>query len=330
MRKGLGRLLVLALGLGLLLTACTEEPKTGFDAGVYVDGVLKAAYLGQFQADYLEMVGITEAEANTEYHNGIHLEMSHFYNAYGIESNDTELQEEIEELFHDIYSHASLALTGVESKEDGSFLVWVEVAPLDIVRRVHEDLPELQAEFYARYPEDNTMTTAEYEAYDIEWAQMVVGLYQEKLETIGYLPAQTVELRVERDSRGYYGINSDDFRDLDALVIDYTLPEPQPEESPSPGESGQPGETGEPQESPKPEEGDAVQTGGQPPEASGTPGESEEPQASQEPQESQPPESVAPQASQQPSESPAPQESVNPNDPTPPTTVTPIPGLETE
>lgn len=312
MRKGLGRLLVLAVGLGLLLTACTtEEPEAGFDAGAYVDGVLKAVYLGEFDAAYLEMVEITEAEAQVEYNNGVHVEVNNFYNVYGIESNSEELHEELEEVFHDIYAHASLTVTGVEEREDGSFLVSVEVEPLDIVRQVHEDLPAAQEEFYAKYPEDaqNTMTTAQYEAYDLEWARLVLELYQEKLETIGHLTAQTVTLRVEQDSQGYYGINDDDFLALDALVIDYTLPQPQPEESPSPeesdgpGETEEPGETGEPQESQPPEEGDAVQTGGQPAE-------------SQEPQESEPPATVEP------------QESVDSNDPTPPTTGTPVPGLE--
>ena len=329
MRKGLGRLFLLTLALTVLLTACAQETETGFDAEAYVTGVLKATYLGQFQADYLEMVGLTEAEAQTEYANGIHLEVNNFYSAYSIETTTDELHDGIEELFYDIYSHASLTVTGVEEREDGSFVVTVEVEPIDIVRQVHEALPALQAEFYAKYPEEdqNTMTSAQYTAFDAEWAQLVLGLYQDKLTTIGHLPAQTVTLRVEQDSQGYYGINNADFLALDKLVIDYTLPEPQPEETPTPSESPLPQESQEPQASPAPEEGDAVQTGGQPAESQEPQG--TQPPASQEPQTSQPPESQTPQTSQPP-ESQAPQESVNPNDPTPPTTGTPVPGLEPE
>ena len=328
MRKGLRRLFLLTLALTVLLTACAKETETGFDAEAYVSGVLKAVYLGEFEEDYLEMVGLTEAEANVEYHNGVHMEMNRFYNSYSIETRTDELEEALEELYLGIYSHASLTVTGAEAQENGSFAVTVEVEPIDIVRQVHEALPEVQAEFYAKYPEkdQNVMTPDEYTAFDTEWGQLVLKLYQDKLTTIGHLPAQTVTLRVEQDSQGYYGINNADFLALDKLVIDYTIPEPQPEENPTPSESPTPGESGEPEESPLPQEsdgpqespppdgGEAVQTGGQPTE-------------SQAPQESQPPVSQAPQTSQPP-ESQAPQESVNPNDPTPPTTGTPVPGLE--
>ena len=325
MRKGLGRTVALALCLILALTACTRETQgpSEFDAEVYVTGVLKATYLGEFDPDYLDMVGMTASEAQTEYENGIRAEMSNFYSAYSIETSTDELEEEIKELYHQIYSHASLTVAGVESREDGSFLVTVEVAPIDIVRQVHEVLPEAQEKFLANYPEEirNTMTTEEYTAFDAAWGELVVGLYQEKLETIGNLPVQAVPLRVEKDSQGYYGLNREDFLALDKLVIDYDVPplsavhdhdhegEGEPEESPTPSESPAP------QESQTPDEGDAVQTGGQPSE-------------SQAPQESQPAESPKPQESQKPSESPKPQESVNPNDPTPPTTGTPVPGLE--
>ena len=302
MRKGLGWLAALALGLMVLLTACTQavEGPPQFDAGAYVTGVLKAAYLGEFDQDYLDMVGLTQAEAQTEYANGIHMEINNFYNAYGIETSSEELHEEIEQLFLDIYSHTSLTVTGVEEQEDGSFAVAVEVEPIDIVHQVHQALPELQKKFYAKYPESirNTMNTEEYRAFDADWAGLILGLYQEKLETIGHLPVQTVTLRLEQDSQGYYGINRTDFLALDKLVIDYTIPEPQPEESPAPQESDRPGEGEEPQES-------------------GEPGESPLPE-----------ESAAPQEDAAPSESPAPQESADPDDPTPPTTGTPVPGGE--
>ena len=308
MRKRLGRLCALALGLMVLLTACAQQSGAGFDAGAYVAGLLNATYLGEFDPDYLEMVGLTEAEAQQEYANGIHTEVGNFYTAYNIETSTDELHEGIEKLYYEIYSHTSLTVTGVESQANGSFLVTVEVEPIDIVRQVHEDFGEVQEKFWSRYPEEiqNTMTTEEYAAFDAAWAQLVLGLYQDKLPTIGHLPARTVMLRVERDRQGYYSINSEDFLALDELVIAYSLTDEtdQSQESPTPEESNQPQESGEPEESPAPEGGEAVQTGGQPPE-------------SQEPQESE-----------KPSESPAPQESVNPNDPTPPTTGTPVPGLE--
>ena len=65
MRKGLGRLFALALGLTVLLTACSGETEAGFDAGAYVTGVLNATYLGQFDQVYLDMVGMTQSEAQT-------------------------------------------------------------------------------------------------------------------------------------------------------------------------------------------------------------------------------------------------------------------------
>lgn len=259
MKKGLGRPALLALVLTLVLTACAEGPEEqpGFDAGVYVTGVLNATYLGRFEEDYLAMVDLTEAQAQTEYENGILWEINRFYNAYGVETTSEELEEGLKELYRQIYAQASLTVTSVEAGEEDSFLVEVRVEPLDIARLVYGELEEARKKFLDQYPENvqNTMTTEEYRAFDAAWSQMILELYREKLALMCHRPSQTVKLRVEKDSQGYYGINTTDFQALDKLVIDYSEPEtPQPEESPKPEESTPPQESQSPEESEKPQE----------------------------------------------------------------------------
>lgn len=289
-RRLAAALLMLTLILGL--TACDGEKNTeaAFDAGTYVDGLLRASYLGEYTPEYLELVGITEEEAQNSYENSVNLEAQVFAYLYNIEYPQ-EFYEEIRELYREIFSHAKFEVVSATQEEDGSFSVRVEVEPIDIVRQVGAGLDEKLKPFFEKYTSEvqNTMTTEDYEAFDAEWARLIVDAYKEALPQTGNLPAQSVTVKIRRDEEGYYGISDEEYKRVSALVIDYSNPAPEP--TPTPETSETPSQR--PEESPaeSPGENDPVP----PTTASPLP----EPEESEEPAES-----VSPEVSDRPEESP--------------------------
>lgn len=228
MRKSKGiAALVLAAGLALGLTACGGgggAEISAFDAKTYVDGLLRETYLGEFTPEYMELVGIDLDTAEHSYEHGISNEVSYFINLYEIEYPDDELYAELTEMYKEIYSHTKFEVTDAVEMDDGSFSVQVTVEPIDIVQLADTDWDKTIAPFYEKYPMSTqyAMTSSEYQEMDREYARLVLGLYKDKLEEIGNMTARTVLVSVKKGSDGLYGIDENDFKKLDELIIDYT------------------------------------------------------------------------------------------------------------
>lgn len=273
---------LLILVLALALTACDGEKnaEAAFDAGTYVDGLLRASYLGEYTPEYLELVGLTEEEAQNSYENSVYLEARVFAYLYNIEYPQ-DFYEEIQELYREIFAHVKFEVVSATPEEDGSFSVRVEIEPIDIVRQVGAGLDEKLKPFFEKYTSEiqNTMTTEDYEAFDAEWARLIVDAYKEALPQTGNLPARSVTVKIQRDEEGYYGISDEEYKRISALVIDYS--NPAPEATPTPETSETPSQS--PEESPteSPGENDPVP----PTTASPLP----EPETSPQPEESAPP-----------------------------------------
>lgn len=217
--------LVLAAALALSASACGGKSAgiSKFDAKTYVDGLLRETYLGEFDPEYLELVGIDEDEAQQTYEAGISNEVSFFINLYGIEYPEEELYEELTELYKKIYSHAKFEVTDAVKMDDGSFSVQVTVEPIDIVQLADTDWDKTISAFYEDYPMEvqYAMTTEEYQEMDREYAQLILDLYKDKLDETGNMTAKTVLVSVAKEN-GSYTISQDDFAKLDELIIDYT------------------------------------------------------------------------------------------------------------
>lgn len=226
MKKRLSALL-LALILIISLSACTKskgDDINKFDAMTYVDGLIKENYLGIFEPDYLELVGITEEEAQATYEYGLHMDAEYFIYLYGIEYPTEELEEEIEELYKEIYSYAKYQVVSAARQDDGSYSVKVEVEPINIVKLVETDFDKATKDFHEKYTTDvlNKMTDAQYQRVDAEWAQLMLQIYRDHLAEVGNHSARTIVVQLELDDDGYYSINSDDFARLDDAIVNYS------------------------------------------------------------------------------------------------------------
>ena len=218
--------LALALGLGLTLAACGESSGLSKrEAETYVDGLLRETYLGEFDADYLRMVDLSEEEARKTYGSGLDAETEFFMGLYNIEYPTEELRQEVRAMYAEIYAHARFEVVSAAEQDDGSFSVKVNVEPIDIVRLVDADWAETVQPFYDEYPYEvqSAMEEEAYRAMDAQWARLVVDLYQEKLPETVNLAAQPVTVQLERDRDGNYAITSEDLGRLDEAVIDYSV-----------------------------------------------------------------------------------------------------------
>ena len=125
--------LLLAGVMALGLAACSSV--TPEDAETYIQGLLDASYLGQYNQEYLDLADITEEESRTEdyeWNTAAEAEILREYLA--IQSTDASIQKSVD-LIKEIYSHSKYSVTGASKLEDGSYAVTVSIQPMDILIR---------------------------------------------------------------------------------------------------------------------------------------------------------------------------------------------------
>ena len=216
----------LALTLALPLAACGESGSSGKvneeKATALVQGNLDEIYLGKFDPDYLELVDITENEAEETYLEGLEVEAETFMYYFNIEYPTDELKEEIIELYKKIYATSKYTVNPATKLDDNTFAVKVEVEPINIFELVNEDFDERMESLYEKYPDIGALSEEEYEAMDAEWARIVLDLCDEKLPEMGYTgESKSVVIQVVRDEDGTWSMLGDDFYTLDEYIILY-------------------------------------------------------------------------------------------------------------
>lgn len=218
--------LILSAALTLGLCACNggkPEALDSFDAKVYVDGFLRQTYLGEYLPEYLELVGITEAEAKYAYQTSMNVEVSNCLYYYDIDYPTAELREDLAKLYEEIYSHAKFEVTSAVEQEDGSYAVKVSVEPIDTIRLAEEKWADALKAFYEKYPGDvqNAMTDAEYEEMDKEHAAIILEVLQSVAEETGNLEAEEILVQITRDEEGVYSLSTAELQKIDDRIIDY-------------------------------------------------------------------------------------------------------------
>lgn len=230
----------LVLAMSLPLTACNTltaglSDLTGgtIDGKAYMQGQMDEMYLGKFDPDYLEMVSITEEEAQETYDSNAETESEAFISAYGIEYPTDEFRTRLAGLYKQIYAKADYTVVSAAEQEDGSYSVKVTVRPLDIIQLVDAAYPAFSEEFEAKYADKDTeaMTDEEYNTwnetvYDVDYQNGLADLLESLIPTMGTMEEKSIAVQIEKDpTDGYYSINDESFTNLDALIIDYTTAE---------------------------------------------------------------------------------------------------------
>ena len=223
----------------------TEEPAdttddgftiTAEEAKALVQGNLDELYLGKYDQSYLDLVSITAEEAEAGHLNNILAEAEYFCLYWGIvmpendesfDTLDTTVKNEVIDLITEIYTHSKYTVADAVAQEDGSYTVDVTVSPIDVVARASEAYDSGTYEplntFNAKYTSEVVaeLTQSEYEAYSIEYANVILDLVQAQMGDAGYEADQVITMTISKDADGAFSGDEDTWYDIDALIISY-------------------------------------------------------------------------------------------------------------
>lgn len=218
--------LLLAGVMALGLAACGGI--TSDDAEAYIQGLLDASYLGQYNQEYLDLADITEEESRTEdyeWNTAAEAEILREYLA--IQSTDASIQQSVD-LIKEIYSHSKYSVTGASKLEDGSYAVTVSIQPMDILIRYQNqtDVNEIWMTVLAEHgvmdqAALDAMSDEEYMALEDIYAAAVLDGIQALVPEMGYGPEQSVVLQLQLEGDTYTLVGTD-WQHLDGMIIDYT------------------------------------------------------------------------------------------------------------
>ena len=218
--------LLLAGVMALGLAACGGI--TSDDAEAYIQGLLDASYLGQYNQEYLDLADITEEESRTEdyeWNTAAEAEILREYLA--IQSTDASIQQSVD-LIKEIYAHSKYSVTGASKLEDGSYAVTVSIQPMDILIRYQNqtDVNEIWMTVLAEHgvmdqAALDAMSDEEYMALEDIYAAAVLDGIQALVPEMGYGPEQSVVLQLQLEGDTYTLVGTD-WQHLDGMMIDYS------------------------------------------------------------------------------------------------------------
>ena len=102
--------------------------------GALVQGNLDELYLGQYNEDFLQLVDITEAEAEQNYLDGLDVEAQFFAQYFLIENLTDDIKAEIVDLYKEIYSHSRYEVGEATEVDEDTYGVPVTIYPIDIMQ----------------------------------------------------------------------------------------------------------------------------------------------------------------------------------------------------
>ena len=218
--------LLLAGVMALGLAACSSV--TPEDAETYIQGLLDASYLGQYDPEYLELADITEEEAREEdyeWNTAAEAEILREYLA--IQSTDASIQKSVD-LIKEIYSHSKYEVGAASKLDDGSYAVTVSIQPMDILIRYQNqtDVNEIWMTVLAEHgvmdqAALDAMSDEEYMALEDIYAAAVLDGIQALVPEMGYGPEQSVVLQLQLEGDTYTLVGTD-WQHLDSMIIDYS------------------------------------------------------------------------------------------------------------
>ena len=204
------------LTLTLSMTGCNLMGNTKKTYSAYVQSLLDANYKADF-SQYLTITGVTEAEAEQVYNDGIVYLAEALMSAYGV--NDVEgsdIKAQFMELAKEIYQHASYEITNVD-KTDGIYYVTVTIYPIDILLITYDDTVQYIQSMNEKVTAGD-YNDYELDDYEIEYAQGIIQILTDALPNIGNEEGTEITVTI-LDNGEYYYISDADFIALDKAIL---------------------------------------------------------------------------------------------------------------
>lgn len=221
MKKHITLLITVLLLASILFSGCAKNEEIDF-ANIYVKGILDTIYLGQQSKDFLDITKIdTLAELGEEYENGMKAEANYFSYYFTLSSAAEGFEEELVDMYKDIYQHAKYQVKPSSQVED-VYYVDVLISPMDIIYKVVEEELTDYIESFKAAAENGDFDDLSKEDYDKLYADGLIAMIAERMANIGYYEEQTVTVEVTENSEdGLYYIRGNGLAEIDELIIKY-------------------------------------------------------------------------------------------------------------
>lgn len=223
-----------AVCLALGLTGCTMPGGvTGFDATLYVKGLVAEAYQGDYDAAFLRMVDSTQVEAEAVYQENLDIAYQYFCTRFAVDDGaiSADTRALLQELIVQVYKGVRYQVHAAVNLENSEYAVKITVYPITVFSEILEDDYPACVKSFDKLYEDLTeetlaqMTPTErdrfMQEYEEAWAKQVAGLVQTRAGSIAHGPAEVMLVRVYPEDGGVYQISDRDMALLDELLIAY-------------------------------------------------------------------------------------------------------------
>ena len=222
---------VLTLGLSVALAAslaaCGDTMQK--DSQTYIQGKLDMYYKGQYNKDYLELIDLTEAEAEEQYLDWLEQEVDYFGYYFDIEHSTDAYLNEVSEFYKQVYAQSDYVVHEATKLSSGNYAVEVTVRPIDIMLQVTEDdmYAAVEEAFTEVVGDTDVEALSEEEAealaekMDQVYAEKMLDLLESHLGEIGYGDEKSMVFQLAKDSSGYYSMVEGDLQNFDTYVISY-------------------------------------------------------------------------------------------------------------
>ncbi len=199
-----------------MLCSCTASRS---QIGAYVRGTLDSMYLNKNSAEYLEMVGSTAEECETEYQQYVRDEVEYFKMCMDIDEVSDETYQRMVKIFETLYAYCKYEVGEVTRSSD-RFLVSVTVYPIDVISRAEENgITDFEKSYGERASRGEFDKLSDSELEEL-WADGIISEVEKNLDSVGYLDPVTISLQVIIEDDGY-SVSDDDLVRMDELVISY-------------------------------------------------------------------------------------------------------------
>lgn len=188
-----------------------------FDPQEYVQAFLDVSYK-QKTENYVELTGITDAEAEQIFEDNLDYTMSKFPS----EVMTDELKTEYRSLFGSLAKKADYTVDEAKREEDGSYQVELTVKPILLLRDTYQTFQEQAQEYATQVSNDvmNGLAMPEEQEMQVAVYQIYYDVLKQAMEQgINYGSPCKMTLHLEQDDQGYYEIRKSDLQRLDQLLI---------------------------------------------------------------------------------------------------------------
>lgn len=222
MKRNIRKLTALVLAALLCIGCIGCSAVSDTLAVTLVQGNLDAIYRNEVTDNYLKLVDSDRNEIEELYIESLEATAEGFAYYFDISYLSDELEDEIVDLYKDIFDMTKYTVGDASKVNDNTYAVNVTIEPLNIFELVVDDFDELLDTYNAKYADIDTesLTEEQYMEIDADYASMVMELVKSKLSEAGYGEPVSMLISVECVD-DVWSISNSSLADFDTKLITY-------------------------------------------------------------------------------------------------------------